>query len=304
MTGALEADCVRSEDGEGEVELEWRPAPRPAQKGKPPQPGLPLGPHRPDWLENDAPPPPPELPHLTPSTVLDEEAPPARAAGAASAEAALVRGRLIHRLLESLPAIAPGERDAIGAAYLAAFAGDMDDAERAALLTEVTAVMEEPSFAPVFAAGSRAEVEIVGRIVRASGEAAISGRVDRLAVTETQVLIVDYKTNRPAPETLRDGAAGLCHPACALPHDPEAALSRPRGGGCAVVDRPARAHGNTVRGARFGRIGGPGGLNPASGPLRQSGRGPVSGGYLDIKGRPPTLSQTPSRFEVQICLRT
>ena len=47
-------------------------------------------------------------------------------------------------------------------------------------------------------------MEIVGRVARASGEAAVSGRVDRLAVTPSQVLIVDYKTNRPAPETLAD----------------------------------------------------------------------------------------------------
>jgi ATP-dependent helicase/nuclease subunit A len=30
----------------------------------------------------------------------------------------------------------------------------------------------------------------------------VSGQVDRLVVTDTDVLIVDYKTNRPAPRTL------------------------------------------------------------------------------------------------------
>ena len=29
----------------------------------------------------------------------------------------------------------------------------------------------------------------------------LSGQIDRLAVTEDAVLIVDYKTNRPPPET-------------------------------------------------------------------------------------------------------
>jgi ATP-dependent helicase/nuclease subunit A len=33
---------------------------------------------------------------------------------------------------------------------------------------------------------------------------AISGRVDRLVVTEGRVLVVDYKTNRPAPATIED----------------------------------------------------------------------------------------------------
>ena len=46
----------------------------------------------------------------------------------------------------------------IGAAYLAAFASDMDEAESAALVAEVMAVMSDPAFAPVFGAGSRAEV--------------------------------------------------------------------------------------------------------------------------------------------------
>ncbi len=202
MTRALEGDCVPGQDADGEDEQEWRPQPRAVHKTKPPQPGLPLGPHRPQWLERDAPPPPPALPHVTPSTVFDADAAPISAGGSGTGDAALVRGRLIHRLLESLPAIAESEREAIGAAYLAAFAKDMDAGTRDALLAEVMAVMVDPAFAPVFAEGSRAEVEIVGRIVRASGEAAVSGRVDRLAVTPTQVLIVDYKTNRPAPETL------------------------------------------------------------------------------------------------------
>ena len=210
VTHALEADCEQRQDADGEAELEWRPAPRAVHKTKAPQPGLPLGPHRPDWLEGDAPPPPPALPHLTPSTVFEaEEAPESLHGGSGAGAAALVRGRLIHRLLESLPAIAESEREIIGAAYLAAFARDgdgtiMPEAERTALLAEVMLVMAEPAFAPAFAAGSRAEVEIVGRLTRASGEAAVSGRVDRLAVTQAQVLIVDYKTNRPAPERLED----------------------------------------------------------------------------------------------------
>ena len=202
VTHALEADCQRRQDADGEEELEWRPEPRPAHKTRPPQPGLPLGPHRPDWLERAAPPPPPVLPHLTPSSVFAADAPDLAHGGSSTGAAALQRGRLIHRLLELLPAIATSERTAIGTAYLAAFAGEMDATERDALLAEVMAVMADPAFAPVFAEGSRAEVEIVGRLARRSGEAAVSGRVDRLAVTASQVLIVDYKTNRPAPETL------------------------------------------------------------------------------------------------------
>jgi ATP-dependent helicase/nuclease subunit A len=56
VTSALAAECVRRQDADGEDVLEWRPPPLQSRRTKPPQPGLPLGPHRPDWLERDAPP--------------------------------------------------------------------------------------------------------------------------------------------------------------------------------------------------------------------------------------------------------
>ena len=205
VSDALEADCVRTKDADGEEILEWRPpdaVPDAIGRRKAGE----TAPALPDWATRNAPPPPPPLAHVTPSSVFDAEetaAEPAHGDGSARADA-LMRGRLVHRLLESLPAIATDRRKAVGAAYLAAFAKDMDEAARAALLEEVMAVMDDPAFAAVFAEGSRAEVEIAGRITRASGEAAVAGRVDRLAVTAERVLIVDYKTDRPAPERLED----------------------------------------------------------------------------------------------------
>ena len=205
VTSALapEAKEVRSPDGEL-LALEWRPPmAAPAAIGRQEEADARVA--LPDWATGNAPPPPAEPAHLTPSAAFDEDhAALPTADGGTAREAALRRGRLIHRLLESLPALPESERASIGAAYLAAFAADMDEAARIALLEEVMAVMQDPAFAPVFVAGSCAEVEIVGRVARASGEAAVAGRVDRLAVTPTQVLIVDYKTNRPAPERLDD----------------------------------------------------------------------------------------------------
>ncbi len=207
---ALEADCATTTEANGDETLEWRAEEREARSTKAAQPGLRLGTGRPAWLDRDAPPPPAAPARLTPSTIGGDETEyaPAIFAGAGSGAAlALARGRLVHRLLESLPEIAEADRHTLGAAYLAAFARpekDWPEAERDALLTQVMAVMAEPVFAPLFTPGSRAEVEIAGRISRASGEATVAGRVDRLAVTPERVLIVDYKTNRPAPETLAD----------------------------------------------------------------------------------------------------
>jgi ATP-dependent helicase/nuclease subunit A len=76
--------------------------------------------------------------------------------------------------------------------------------ERSALVAEAVAVLGDPAFAEAFAEGSRAEVDIAGSIPVAGGEATVAGRIDRLAVTDDRVLIVDYKTNRPAPTTLAE----------------------------------------------------------------------------------------------------
>ena len=103
------------------------------------------------------------------------------------------RGRLIHRLLQSLPEAEPADRRAIGTRFLDAVLPEWEPKERTALLDQVLAILELPDFAPVFAPGSRAEVEIAGKL----GDAFLSGRIDRLAVGDDSVLIVDYKTGQP-----------------------------------------------------------------------------------------------------------
>ena len=71
---------------------------------------------------------------------------------------------------------------------------------------EALAVTEAPAHAALFAEGSRAEVPLIGTVQTRRGTFTVSGQVDRLAVTEHEVLIVDYKTNRPPPDAA-DGVA-------------------------------------------------------------------------------------------------
>jgi ATP-dependent helicase/nuclease subunit A len=67
------------------------------------------------------------------------------------------------------------------------------------------AVLDDVRFAPLFSAGSRAELPIAGRVARTgAAPLMISGQVDRLVVTPEAVLIADYKTNRPAPRRIED----------------------------------------------------------------------------------------------------
>ncbi len=110
------------------------------------------------------------------------------------------RGNLIHRLLELLPGIPHDTREAAGAQYLARAASDVAEAARAQYLAETLAVLDAPDFAAAFAPGSRAEVPLTGVIA----SRVITGQIDRLAVENGRVLVIDYKTNRPPPERAED----------------------------------------------------------------------------------------------------
>jgi ATP-dependent helicase/nuclease subunit A len=115
---------------------------------------------------------------------------------------ALQRGTLVHRLLQSLPDIATDRRREAALAYLARNADGWSDDEQRALAEGALALIADPRFAPVFAPGSRAEVSVVGRLERpGQPKALVSGQIDRLVVTPSEVLIVDFKTNH-APPTL------------------------------------------------------------------------------------------------------
>jgi len=116
------------------------------------------------------------------------------------------RGRIIHRLLQSLPDLPVESRPAAARRYLAQPLHELTDEQQGAILTETLGVLENPDFAPIFGPGSRAEVPIVG-LVTGAGEGppqVVSGQVDRLLVSAEVVVVVDYKTNRPPPTSEAD----------------------------------------------------------------------------------------------------
>ncbi|WP_292063999.1 double-strand break repair helicase AddA [Brevundimonas sp. UBA7664] len=125
--------------------------------------------------------------------------PLATAAGPGAPLGRFRRGNLIHRLLERLPEIAVTDRSDAAARILSR-ERDLDDAQRAEMIDAAFRVLDDARFAPVFGAGSRSEVALTGSV----GDVPISGRMDRLVVTPDRVLVVDYKTNRPAPDRIED----------------------------------------------------------------------------------------------------
>ncbi|MCP4615280.1 MAG: double-strand break repair helicase AddA [Bradyrhizobium sp.] len=176
----------------------------------PPADGPPDGPAStplslPEWLRAPAPPEQAVDNRLRPSDSGEDNGKRLRSGESIALRArALQRGVLVHRLLQSLPDLATERRRNLALNYLARNAQGWTDAEREALAEQVLALIAEPRFAAVFAPGSRVEVPIVGRL---EGRL-VSGQIDRLVVTPSEVLIVDYKTNHAPPETAAEAPEG------------------------------------------------------------------------------------------------
>ena len=78
--------------------------------------------------------------------------------------------------------------------------GAIAEADARALVDAALAVLALPALAPLFAAGSRAEVAIAGAAPRDGGPALpFVGRIDRLAVAADAVYLADYKTGARPP---------------------------------------------------------------------------------------------------------
>ena len=203
VTDALKDDCVAepADDGKSEV-LRYRKfaeeaAPREAQATRTPEPMT-----LPAWLTRNASHEPILARAVTPSSAAEDEA--ARPAAGAGASLALLRGSLAHRLLQAMPDIARERRQTAMQDYLSRSGGELDAEACDQIAAQVTRILDDPRFAALYGAGSRAEVPIVGRLDLGGQTFRVSGQVDRLAVTASSVFIADYKTNRPAPRRIED----------------------------------------------------------------------------------------------------
>lgn len=112
------------------------------------------------------------------------------------------RGSLIHRLLQTLPDLPPEARPAAAARFLALPAHGLSQEAAEEINSAVFRVLNDERFSSVFAKPSRAEVPVTGTIEFRGRTLLVGGQIDRLCVTENELFIVDYKTNRPPPKEL------------------------------------------------------------------------------------------------------
>lgn len=152
----------------------------------------------PAWAQQPPAPEPPAARPLAPSRQAQTDDPPPASPAGQDGSARFRYGTLVHKLLQHLPEIPPERRARAAERLLASTAQDLPEEVRRELIERVLAVLDAPGLAHLFGPGSRAEQAICGLV----GEQAIVGQVDRLAVTATEVVIVDYKSNRTPPPTV------------------------------------------------------------------------------------------------------
>ncbi len=148
----------------------------------------------PGWIHKAAPEEPDPPRPLTPSrpsapdpvsSPLDEEG-----------QFRFLRGNVTHSLLQFLPDLPQEAREDAARLYVEKSGAGLPERIQANIVTETLSILDDPRFSDLFGPGSRAEVPVTGLL---SGNKIVSGQIDRLVVREDEVLIVDYKTNRPAP---------------------------------------------------------------------------------------------------------
>ncbi len=126
----------------------------------------------------------------------DEEEPALLSPVCAGEENRYCRGQIIHRLLQFLPDIKEFGRDEAMRQFLEINAPEFKDYQKCRISEEVRRLLEDERFSRIFGQNSKAEVPIMGEV---DGKI-ISGQIDRIAVDDDSVWIVDFKTNRPAAD--------------------------------------------------------------------------------------------------------
>lgn len=155
------------------------------------------------WLEKS--PAPEETPPrpLTPSRPSEPE-PALRSPRDSGADnSRFQRGNITHTLLQFLPGLPQDTWEHAARQFTAR--QDFSDSVKDGIVAETLAILRHPDFAALFGPGSMAEVPVTARLTGGpGGDRLVSGQIDRLLVTEKDILIVDYKTNRPPPADPKD----------------------------------------------------------------------------------------------------
>jgi ATP-dependent helicase/nuclease subunit A len=121
---------------------------------------------------------------------------PTRLAGirhGTGSSSAVARGRVIHKILQELPQMAPEEGLKLATRILAKNKLDWG------LADSILSLIANPEYRDFFGAGSQAEVSISAMLP--DGQR-MTGKIDRLVIRPNDILFLDYKTDWNVPESL------------------------------------------------------------------------------------------------------
>ncbi|WP_339761878.1 double-strand break repair helicase AddA [uncultured Sulfitobacter sp.] len=102
-------------------------------------------------------------------------------------------GTLVHKLLETMPALPTDNWDGL----LRSISDGYDPTIANRALQEAVGVMSKPEISHIFAPDALLEVPVTAQLPKWR----IHGTIDRLLVSDTDVLAIDFKTNRVVPAT-------------------------------------------------------------------------------------------------------
>ncbi len=155
----------------------------------------------PSWAQAQAPqedvPPKP----LIPSRPSLEDQETATSPLIASDQKRFRRGNVTHKLLQFLPDFKPETRRDIAEKFVQKNGSDLSRDVQQNIISEVMVILDNPAYEPFFAQNSLAEVSVTGLM---PDNRIVSGQIDRLVMNETDIWIIDYKTNRPPPKDPKD----------------------------------------------------------------------------------------------------
>lgn len=186
ITNGLKTSEPHAQNADGRIVWEDPPIAAPEGKTAPPDRSKIIV--LPTWAKENPPEEKISASPLAPSR-LGPESP------TATPDRSFARGRIIHRLLQSLPDVEESKRGEAAKRFLSHPQHQLNSAQQDEILSEVLKLLNRPDYVPVFGKDSRAEVPLAGTV---DGQN-FSGQVDRLVVLRDEVWIVDYKTNRPPP---------------------------------------------------------------------------------------------------------
>ena len=109
-------------------------------------------------------------------------------------------GNITHSLLQYLPKIPVNQRLQSAKIFLQNTKWELTQTEITEVIGQVNKLLSDPELEYLFSAQSKAEVPIVGKI----NDRIISGKIDRLVVTDELITIVDYKTNKAVPHQVQN----------------------------------------------------------------------------------------------------